>query len=82
MNDGNLPADQTIEQRRLAYVWPADDRDARHIRLAVHRLNKSLLLALRMRVPFGLQLAHTVKDVNHTRDESENSCDNDHEKQR
>ena len=43
VNDGNLPADQAIEQRGLAYVWPADDCDIRHIRLAVHRLKKSFL---------------------------------------
>ena len=30
VNDGNLPADQTIEQRGLAYVWPADDCNIRH----------------------------------------------------
>ena len=27
MDDGNLSADKTIEQRGLAYVWPSDNRD-------------------------------------------------------
>src|SRR5205823_949067 len=31
MNDGNLPADQTIEQRGLTYVWPPDDCDIGHV---------------------------------------------------
>jgi hypothetical protein len=39
MNDRDLFPDQTIEQRRLANIWPANDCDARHIRQAVHRFN-------------------------------------------
>src|SRR6202030_743350 len=30
VNDGNLPADHTIEQRGLTYVRPTDDCDIRH----------------------------------------------------
>ena len=37
MNDGNLSADQAIEQRGLAYVWPADNCDIRRCARLIHR---------------------------------------------
>jgi len=32
VNDGNSSANQTVEQRRLSNIRPANDRDARNIR--------------------------------------------------
>jgi hypothetical protein len=37
MNDGNLSADQPIEQRGLAHVRPTDDCDVRQRVRIIHR---------------------------------------------
>jgi chloramphenicol O-acetyltransferase len=38
--------------------------------------------SLRMCMPFGLQLAHAIQDVNHSRNESKNSRNRYNENQR
>jgi hypothetical protein len=67
MNNGNLPADQTIEQRGLAYVRPADDCDIWQDVRVVHRSGPNLGFR-RVGMARSLQLPDTVCDVNDSGD--------------
>jgi hypothetical protein len=63
MNNRNFPASKTVEQRRLAYIRPSDNR---HLGQQVALILESgpHLRFRRMRVAFCLQLSHTVCNVN------------------
>src|SRR5256885_9093119 len=70
MNNGDLAADQTIEQRRLTYVRTTDDCDIRqHVRV-VHRSRPNLGFR-RVGMARSLQLPDAVCDVNDSGDSSE-----------
>jgi hypothetical protein len=63
MDNRNFPADKTVEQRRLAYVRPSDNRHVGRRVGVIHQ--SSLHLGFRrMRVAFGLQLTHAFCNVN------------------
>src|ERR1043166_9149898 len=63
MNNCNFPAKETIEQCRLAYVWPADNRYVRQHVVLTHQCGPHLRFG-RMCVPFGLQLPDPVCNIN------------------
>jgi hypothetical protein len=62
MNNRNLPANKTIEQRGLAYIRPSDNR---HVGQRVGPIHQSIPhLGFRwMRVAFGLQLTDAICNV-------------------
>jgi hypothetical protein len=62
MNNRNFPANKTVEQRRLAYVGPSDNRHVGQRVRVIHQSSQHLWFR-RMRVAFGLQLTHAVCNV-------------------